>query len=212
VLVLAAAERQLVNSGYRFQSWFVARWARVALPCAVVILMLLPVLANEENINLVLVVTLLPVYMIHQYEEHARGRFMAFFNATVGEGHEVLTTRSIFWINIVGVWAVFLVSFYLARYVALGVALVPIYLTLVNGIIHVLASVRLRRYNPGLWTSLALFIPWGGLLLLTFRGVSPVPTRFDVGALLIAVAMHAGVVIYALRRRAALEAEGSSHR
>ena len=201
-----------MDSGYRFQSWFVDQWSRVALPCAIVILALVPVLANEENIDIVLVVTLLPVYMIHQYEEHARGRFIAFFNATAGKGHEVLTPWSIFWINIVGVWAVFLVSFYLARYVALGFALAPIYLTLVNGVIHVLTSVRLRRYNPGLWTSLALFIPWGGVMLLTFRGVSPAPTAFDVGALLFAIALHAVIAVYALRRRAALETRSKSSR
>jgi hypothetical protein len=209
---VADGEWQLVDSRYQFQSWFVAQWSRVALPCAIVILALFPVLANEENIEIVLVATLLPVYMIHQYEEHAHGRFEAFFNATVGEGYEVLTPRSIFWINIVGVWVVFLVSFYLARYVALGFALVPIYLTLVNGVIHVLTSVRSRRYNPGLWTSLALFIPWGGVLLLTFRGVSPAPTAFDIGALLFAIALHTVIAVYALRRSAALEARSNSSR
>jgi hypothetical protein len=37
--------------------------------------------------------------MIHQYEEHAHGGFVEFFNATVGEGYGVLTKTSAFWIN-----------------------------------------------------------------------------------------------------------------
>jgi len=37
----------------------------------------------------------------------------------------------------------FLVSFYLAKYVALGVAFVPIYLTIINGLTHVIAGIAL---------------------------------------------------------------------
>jgi len=54
----------------------------------------------------------------------------------------------------------FLASFYLAKYVALGLAFVPVYLGLVNAAAHVLTSVRLRTYNPGLYTSVLLFLPW----------------------------------------------------
>ena len=58
----------------------------MALPAAVLIQCTLPVLLTADNAPLVLVCTLLPVYMIHQYEEHAHGRFVAFFNATIGGG------------------------------------------------------------------------------------------------------------------------------
>jgi Na+-translocating ferredoxin:NAD+ oxidoreductase RnfE subunit len=73
----------------------------------------------------------------------------------------------------------FLVSFYLAKYVALGIAFVPtfvpIYLTIINGFTHVVASIALRRYNPGLYTSLLLFLPWGFFLLIYFNAI----TRFS---------------------------------
>jgi len=42
--------------------------------------------------------------MIHQYEEHAHGRFVEIFNSTIGGGRRVLTKVSAFWINIRGVW------------------------------------------------------------------------------------------------------------
>ena|SRR5215203_513060 len=110
----------------------------------------MPVLLTADNAPLVLACTLLPVYMIHQYEEHAHGRFVAFFNATIGGGREVLMKVLAFWINVLDVWLLFLVSFYLAKYVALGFALVPVYLVLVNGITDLVTTVLLRRYNPGL--------------------------------------------------------------
>jgi hypothetical protein len=197
-----------MDSGYRWWTWFVEQWPRAGLVCAVVVLSLLPVVVTEGNRPLVLLVTLLPIYMIHQYEEHGHGRFLAFFNATVGNGHEILTTRAAFWANIGGVWAVYVISFYLARYVALGFAFVPIYLMLVNGVTHMLATLRLREYNPGLWTSLVLFLPWGGYLLVYFNEMPGAGMLVNLAAFVFAVGIHVAIVVYALRRRARMEAEG----
>jgi hypothetical protein len=148
-----------VNGSYRLGSWIVENWSRMSLPFAVLMLCSLPIFLTAGNVSLILLYTLLPVYMIHQYEEHAHGRFVEFFNTTMGRGYGVLTRASAFWINILEVWLAFLVSFYLAKYVALGIAFVPIYLTIINGFTHVVASIVLRRYNPGLYTSLLLFLP-----------------------------------------------------
>jgi hypothetical protein len=54
----------------------------MALPFAVLLLCSLPVLLASDNAALVLLYTLLPLYMIHQYEEHEHGRFVDFFNST----------------------------------------------------------------------------------------------------------------------------------
>jgi hypothetical protein len=193
-----------VGGRYRLTAWVVENWSRMALPFAVLALVSLPVFSGGGNLPLVLLYTLLPVYMIHQYEEHAHGRFVEFFNETVGRGREVLTKVSAFWINILEVWVVFLVSFYLARYVALGFAFVPIWLTLFNGLTHVIASLSLRRYNPGLYTSLALFFPWGLFLLVYFAGVVASDVLFNAIGVLAAIVGHAVIVVYALRRRARL--------
>jgi hypothetical protein len=193
-----------VSGGYRLTAWVVENWSRMALPFAVLALVSLPLFLGGGNVPLVLLYTLLPVYMIHQYEEHAHGRFVEFFNETVGRGREVLTKVSAFWINILEVWVVFLVSFYLARYVALGFAFVPIWLTLFNGLTHVIASLSLRRYNPGLYTSLALFFPWGLFLLVYFAGVVASDVLFNAIGVLAAIVGHAAIVVYALRRRARL--------
>jgi Protein of unknown function with HXXEE motif len=195
-----------VNGGYRLGSWVIDNWSRMALPFAVLALVSLPVFATDGNLPLILLYTLLPVYMIHQYEEHAHGRFVEFFNATVGRGHDVLTKVSAFWINILEVWLLFLVTFYLAKYVALGFAFVPIWLTIFNGLTHVIASVTLRRYNPGLYTSLALFFPWGLFLLGYFSRIVASDLLFNAVGFLTAVIGHALIVVYALRRRGELEA------
>jgi hypothetical protein len=58
----------------------------MALPFAVLALCSLPIFLGADNLPLILLYTLLPVYMIHQYEEHARGKFVEFFNSTIGKG------------------------------------------------------------------------------------------------------------------------------
>jgi hypothetical protein len=194
-----------VNGRYRLGSWIVDNWSRMALPFAILALCSLPIFSSAENLSLILLYTLLPLYMIHQYEEHAHGRFVEFFNATVGKGYGVLTKVSAFWINILEVWVAFLITFYLARYVAIGFALVPIYMTLVNGLTHVIASLALRRYNPGLYTSVVLFFPWCVFLLFYFSRITPSSLLFNGIGLLAAIIGHVIIVVYVLRRRSKLE-------
>jgi hypothetical protein len=82
------------------------------------------------------------------------------------------------------VWLLFLISFYLAKYVAIGFAFVPVYTVLVNGLTHVIASLALRRYNPGLYTTLLLFFPWGIFLLVYFNAATGASLLFNVIGLL----------------------------
>lgn len=108
-----------MSKGYRLGSWILENWSRMALPFAVLLLCSLPVLLASDNAALVLLYTLLPLLMLHHYEEHAHGKFVDFFNSTVGEGCPVLTKSSDLLINVLGVWLVFFVSFYPAKYVVL---------------------------------------------------------------------------------------------
>jgi hypothetical protein len=193
-----------MDDRYSLGPWIVENWSWMALPFAVLILCSLPIFLTANNVSQILLYTLLPVYMIHQYEEHAHGSFVEFFNSTIGKGQAVLTRVSAFWLNILEVWLLFLVSFYLAKYVAVGFAFVPIYTVLVNGLTHVIASLALRRYNPGLYTSLLLF-PWGIYLLVYFNAATGPSLVFNVIGLLVGIVGHAIIVVYALRRRSRLE-------
>jgi uncharacterized protein with HXXEE motif len=201
-----------MDDGYRFRSWFVDDygWARMSLPSALIALCSLPLFLAAGNAQLSLLYTLLPAYMVHQYEEHARGEFAAFVNSEVGQGREVLTRTGAFWINVLGVWVLFLALFYLAKYAAVGFALAPVYATLINGATHAMGGVALRRYNPGLYTSLALFLPWGVFLLVYFNGVVRYGLLFNVVGVLVGVALHAIIIGYLMGRRGKLLASGRS--
>ena len=196
-----------MDDGYRVRSWFIDNynWARMSLPFAVITLCSLPIFLTANNLSLILLYTLLPVYMIHQYEEHAHGRFVEFFNSTIGKGRDLLTKVSAFWINVLEVWVLFLVSFYLAKYVSIGIALVPVYATVFNGFTHVIVSLVLRRYNPGLYTALLLFLPWGIFLLVYFNGITRSSLAWNGVGLLTGIVLHAIIVVYAFRRRGKLE-------
>jgi hypothetical protein len=199
-----------MDDGYRFRSWLIDNynWARMSLPFAVIMLCSLPIFLTAKNMSLILLYTLLPVYMIHQYEEHAHGRFVEFFYSTIGKGHDLLLTKvSAFWINILEVWVLFLVSFYLSKYVAISIALVPVYATVFNGATHITASIALRRYNPGLYTALLLFLPWGIFLLIHFSGITRASLAWNGIGLLAGIVLHAVIVVYAFRRRGKSESD-----
>lgn len=57
-----------MSKGYRLGPWILENWSRMALPFAVLMLCSLPVLLTSDNVALVLLYTLLPLYMFHQYE------------------------------------------------------------------------------------------------------------------------------------------------
>jgi Protein of unknown function with HXXEE motif len=139
----------------------------------------------------------LPIYMLHQFEEHDQDRFRAFFNRTIGKGREVLSPEAVFVINVPGVWGVIAASLLLARFVSPGLGLIAIYLTLMNAAFHIMASAVTRAYNPGLVTAIVMFLPAGlyGLREVNATGVAGWPAHaLGVG---IAVAIHVAIVAYA---------------
>jgi Protein of unknown function with HXXEE motif len=131
-------------------------------------LRLTPVLARGWPMVLLLVWLQLPAYVLHQYEEHDKDRFRCFVNAVIGQGMDVLTRSGVFVINIVGVWGVIAGAFSLAALVHPAWGLVAVYLSLVNGVGHGLQAAAMRRCNPGLLTSIVLFIPLGIVTLVVF--------------------------------------------
>ena len=177
-----------------FYEWAISNWAQASLPGAALLLLLSPFVYGGVAIEGFLVFLLLPVYMIHQYEEHAGGHFKLFVTRNLGKGTEVLGDKAIFWINILAVWLLGVVLLYFTVYVDRVFALVAGYLTVVNGLLHVSAAVALRRYNPGLWTSLVLFVPLGILTLWVCTALNGAgPAEHGLGAL-VAVVVHAVIM------------------
>ena len=193
-----------IDRGEHPVAWLIAVWPRLGLVCAGFLLATLPVFWSEAVAPLVLAAALLPAYMVHQYEEHGHGRFVADINATIGGGQPLLTPRSAFWINVLAVELAFPLALLLARFVAPGFALLPVWLTLVNAAVHLAGAIRERRVNPGLITAVLLFLPLGGLAAFVVSSRVEAPLGANAAALATAVAVHVAIAAYVLWRKRTL--------
>lgn len=179
-------------------------WMYGGFLAGIMLLTLMPLLASGWSTTFTAIFVLLPIYMLHQYEEHDGDRFRLYVNRTVGNGAEVLTPAAVFVINIGAVWVLDVAVIYLAWSVDLGLGLIAVYLMLINAIVHIMSAIRSRSYNPGLVTAIVLFLPFGGYAWWHIQ-ISGAPTTIDhIVGLSIGIAVHAIIVGYALRRRSEL--------
>ena len=183
-------------------------WVYGGFLAGIMILALMPLLADGWSTTFTAIFVLPPIYMLHQYEEHDDDRFRLYINRTIGNGAEVLTPAAVFVINIGAVWILDVAVLYLALAVDLGIGLVAVYLMLMNAIIHIVGAIRSGSYNPGLVTAVVLFLPFGGYVWWQIQ-ISGTATATDhIIGLSIGIAVHAIIVAYALRRRSALASLG----
>jgi hypothetical protein len=179
--------------------WLVREWPYAAIFTAVFLLLLLP-FVGTQGLAFALIYLQLPLYMIHQLEEHDRDRFRQFFNQVLAGGREGLTPMSVFIINSVGVWGIDLLAIYLAFYVNLAWGLIAIYLPLLNAVSHIGMALALRRYNPGLWTSILLFLPFGIWALITVSRASHAGWQVHAATLGAAILLHA-IILFQVKLR-----------
>jgi hypothetical protein len=174
-------------------------WVYGGFLAGLLLLALTALLAQDWPVWLTAVWMMLPLYMLHQYEEHDNDRFRTFVNSQIAGGREALSPAAVFVINIPGVWGVILVSFALAWNVRPGLGLIAIYLVLVNGAAHLVAAIALRRYNPGLITAMLLFLPVGGLALWILQATNPASKDHVIG-IGVSLGIHLAMFLWALRR------------
>ena len=184
-------------------------WVYGGFLAALMLLALTPVLAHGWSLALLLIWLQLPVYMLHQYEEHDDDRFRRFVNAVIGGGKEVLSRFDVFVINIAGVWGVDTLAFWLAARVHLGLGLIAVYLSLVNSVGHCLQAVALRSYNPGTVTAIVLFMPLGGITLWVLAGTGEVTATDHLIGLATALLIHAGIIVRVVTRKRQLAGPGA---
>jgi len=187
-------------------------WVYGGFLAAIMLLALTPVLAADWSLGLLLVWLQLPAYMLHQYEEHDADRFRRSINTTIGGGKDVLSRRDTFVINIVGVWGIDGAAFALAASGHIGVGLVAVYLSLVNSVGHLVQAIALRHYNPGLVTSVVLFMPLGALTLWALAASGEVRLADHLIGLGFSILVHASIVVRVLtqRRKLSSRAAGNS--
>jgi uncharacterized membrane protein HdeD (DUF308 family) len=89
-------------------------WVYGGFLAGILLVALTPLLAAHWPGWMLAVWLMLPLYMVHQLEEHDSDRFRRFVNERVGHGREVLSPRAVFLINVPGVWGVIAASLYLA--------------------------------------------------------------------------------------------------
>ena len=138
----------------------------------------------------------LPLYMLHQLEEHRGDAFRRFVNERMAGGRDALTRRATFVINSAGVWGVNLVALWLAYEVDLAFGLIAVYLTATNAIVHIAGAVALRAYNPGLITAVVLFVPaatWG---TIEVSDAADAGAGYQLLAIGLAVGLHAAIIAY----------------
>lgn len=133
-------------------------------------------------------------YIIHQYEEHwidLFGNYYAFYTynnnfitSALGEPESSvrpLTKAAVFVINTSLVWLVGCLGIWRSpQHIFPLIAMASI--VVVNGVVHLLAGIATWGYNPGLLTSVLLFIP---AYLLFARNLINTPYRKQIWAGLI---------------------------
>lgn len=156
-------------------------------------------------------VLLFAAYAVHQYEEHGtdflgrRYAFMPFLNDLLrerftecaGRVNCPLNPENIFYINTTLVWLVILLAVWAGRRLPF-VGLCAAGIVVVNGILHIVQGVALGKYNPGLVTSIVLFLPLG-LYYYRFAWSQALADRVTIAASLVwgviaHVVLLAGVV------------------
>ncbi|MCW2274672.1 HXXEE domain-containing protein [Rhodoblastus acidophilus] len=177
--------------------WLYSRWVSAAGFMAATLLAVLPLLSAAYALPLVLLFLHSPGYMVHQVEEHTGDRFRTFVNQRVFGGRNALSVTAVLVINLPVVWGLNLAALYAAWLWGAGYGLVAPYAMLVNGVTHIGASVRFRSYNPGLLTSLFLFLP---LSLATLYAIGPVGAGFHYAGLGLALLLHLLIIAHVLRR------------
>lgn len=180
-------------------NWLVIQWQwpSATLFAALSLLAIFPVVIPHIGPALALVLIQLPIYMLHQWEEHAGDRFRQYVNRVIARGQEALTPAATFWINCLGVWAVDLLAAYLATALGPAAGLAAGYLAVVNSLLHIGPAVARRQYNPGLATACLLLLPFGiGCLAVAGKDCGWQPHAIGLAvALLVHLAVVAQVAL-----------------
>lgn len=186
-----------------------ARWQQ-ALPALAVIGLVawIALFRHAPTSERALFAALLVLYMLHQTEEHLwPGGFRQFTNAHVfhsGNDDWPVDIPGVALINIGYVWLpVGLAIAFPNALRWLGLAWVG--LTLINGIIHIVTTIRLRIYNPGLVTGIVLFLPFT-IFVLTLEVLRGALSGGEIAAIVLGgIVLHIPVaalfVVPYLRRR-----------
>ncbi len=179
-------------------NWFYKNWAKLSVLLAIAITLLVIYFIKIENTILFLIWIQIPIYLLHQFEEHARNGFKNYVNKKVfqvQEGEYPLNDKNIFWINIPIIWILMPIFAGLSSFNIMFGLWIP-YFAVFNSLSHVIFSIRNQEYNPGLIVSLILGIPIGIYALIIFYCYIAVPTITSIISIFFAMLLHIVVFGY----------------
>ena len=202
--VKKSVTRRLREGGSNVRPINRANWVYGGFLAGLLLLLLTPVLVHSWPVSLVTTFLCLPVYMVHQFEEHDNDRFRLFVNQKIGKRRVGLSPFAVFVINVPGVWGVIGISLALAATVSAGFGLVAVYLVLLNGTIHVIQAVISRGYNPGLGTASVLFLPLGGYGIAAIQQTGGGTFLMHMTGAGAAIAIHVAIIVHTMRQRPGL--------
>ena len=183
--------------------WLYENWAKFCLILSIIVTIIIFLFVKTNNIFLFLIWIQIPIYLLHQFEEHEwPGGFKKFFNKeifNVEDREYPLNDKYIFWINIPIIW--FLMPLFASfSYFNLFWGLWIPYFTLFNSLTHVFAAIIKRKYNPGLFISLLLGIPVSIYTLWIFYTLINIPVVITGFSILVVILLHATLIFTVLKK------------
>ena len=183
-------------------SYLYKHWAPMCVPLAILSSIILVSFYNIIPELQLLIWLQVPVYLLHQFEEHAwPGGFKEFMGKIVFKQEDggPLDARDIFLINIPIVWIGYPIFAALTT-ISINLGIWIIYLSLINGAFHILVGLRLHRYNPGVVISLFVNVPLSIYTLIRIADLESISAISHIIGIAIAVVIQVGVVIFVLKR------------
>ncbi|WP_077329776.1 HXXEE domain-containing protein [Virgibacillus siamensis] len=188
------------------KEWLIAYWPHVSFFAAIFIT--LPLLTFLPYLDLLSLWIWLqvPIYMLHQFEEHGTGKFKLWINHVIfnSKEKEVLTNEHLFWINAPLTWVLFPLFAALSS-IHPSFALWIIMTSILNSALHIGATAVQRKYNPGFWASLVLNMPSGIFVIYLMQQHGILNSINVTVSIIIAIAAHALIqVIGRIQKRKVL--------
>lgn len=181
-------------------NWLYNNWAKLSVFLAIIVTVLIYIFIKPDNFLLFLIWMQLPIYLLHQFEEHNWNGFKNYVNRNIFKVKEddfPLNDKIIFWVNIPIIWVLMPIFSDLSSINMMFGLWIP-YFAVFNSLTHVIFSIRNREYNPGLFVSLILGIPVGIYTLIIFYSYIQVSLLISVLSIFFAILLH--IIVFGVIR------------
>jgi len=183
--------------------WLYKNWAKLCIILSIIVTIISLLYIKTDNIILFLIWIQIPIYLLHQFEEHSwPGGFKRFVNKeifNVEKGEYPLNDIIIFWINVPIIW-ILMPTFAALSFINLLFGLwIPIF-ALFNSLTHVIGAIVKRKYNPGLFMSVVFGIPVAIYTLWLFYTLIDISLMVTLLSILVVLLLHLAIIIPAVRR------------